>query len=81
MAINVPACDAHFDTSCTGTVTLPFSRSQFVNGTSSARNQISGVSSFLDLSTVYGSSSTTANSLRSFQNGKLKTSSENLLPT
>ena len=66
MPISVPKCDSKFDPTCTGTVTLPFSRSQFVNGTTSPRNQITGVSSYLDLSTVYGSDSTTAQSLRSF---------------
>jgi hypothetical protein len=81
MPISVPRCDINFDSACTGTVTLPFSRSKFVNGTTSPRNHINDVSGFLDLSTVYGSNLSTAQKLRSFSKGKLKTSGINMLPT
>ena len=63
---------------------IPFERSDFdpltgVPGT--PREQINAITSFIDASNVYGSDPTTASSLRTFVDGKLKTTaSGQLLP-
>jgi hypothetical protein len=49
-------------------------------GTSNPRQQINAVTSFLDLSNVYGSTQVVADALRTFQGGQLKTSPGGLLP-
>ncbi len=63
---------------------LAFSRSQYdpTTGTSTGnpRQQIQAVTSYLDLSQVYGSSQTVADALRTFSGGQLKTSPGNMLP-
>jgi hypothetical protein len=63
---------------------LPFTRSQYdpTTGTSTSnpRQQVNDVTSFLDLSQVYGSDAATADALRTHSGGQLKTSSGNLLP-
>ena len=48
--------------------------------TANPRQQVNEISSFLDASMVYGSDKTRANALRSFSGGRLRTSSNNLLP-
>jgi hypothetical protein len=62
----------------------PFSRSQFDpatgTGTSNPRQQVNAVTSFLDLSQVYGSDPATADALRTHTGGQLKTSPGNMLP-
>ena len=61
-----------------------FNRSVFDPNTGTAatgpRQQINAVTSFLDLSQVYGSSQAIADALRTFRNGLLKTSPGNMLP-
>jgi hypothetical protein len=63
---------------------LPFTRSLFdpSTGTSMAnpRQQINAVTSYLDLSQVYGSDAATADALRTHVGGRLKTSPGGLLP-
>jgi hypothetical protein len=63
---------------------LPFSRSQFDastgTSTSNPRQQINAVTSFLDLSQVYGSDTATADALRSHVGGQMKTSPGGSLP-
>jgi hypothetical protein len=63
---------------------LPFTRSQFdaSTGTSTAnpRQQINSITSYLDLSQVYGSDAATAGALRTHSGGQLKTSPGGLLP-
>jgi peroxidase len=63
---------------------LPFTRSQTdpSTGTSAANplQQITTVTSYLDLSQVYGSSQIVADALRTFQGGLMKTSPGNMLP-
>jgi hypothetical protein len=49
-------------------------------GTSNPRQQINAVSSYLDLSNVYGSTQVVADALRTFSGGRLKTSPGNMLP-
>src|SRR5205807_6351884 len=55
---------------------LPFTRSNFDpnTGTSNPRQQVNSVTSFLDLSQVYGSDAATADALRTHVGGRLKTS-------
>jgi hypothetical protein len=63
---------------------LPFTRSQFDPGTGTSvgnpRQQVNAISSFLDLSQVYGSDAATADALRTHVGGRLKTSPGGLLP-
>lgn len=63
---------------------LPFSRSQFDPNTgtdlSNPRQQVNSVTSFLDLSQVYGSTAFIADALRSHSDGLMKTSPGNMLP-
>ena len=67
-----------------GPSALPFTRSQYdlSTGTSAAnpRQQINDVTSYLDLSQIYGSSRAVADALRTFVGGLLKTSPGNMLP-
>jgi hypothetical protein len=48
--------------------------------TSNPRQQINAVTSYLDLSNVYGSTQEVADALRTFSGGQLKTSPGNMLP-
>lgn len=77
--IQVPAGDP-----IGGAGPLPFSRSAFdgKTGTSASnpRQQVNNVTSFLDLSQVYGSTQTVADALRTHVGGLMKTSPGNLLP-
>ncbi|XP_069104358.1 myeloperoxidase-like [Argopecten irradians] len=44
------------------------------------REQINGITTFIDASQVYGSDDATANDIRSFTDGKMKVGNQNLLP-
>ncbi len=83
--ITVPTGDAQFDPTGTGTQTIDFFRSLFnpSSGTSTAnpREQITDITSWIDGSMVYGSDKTTADSLRTFVKGQLRSSAGNLPPT
>jgi hypothetical protein len=63
--------------------TQTFERSSFdpATGTSTSnpRQQVNAITSYLDLSNVYGSTRVVANALRTFQGGLLKTSDNGLL--
>src|SRR5439155_8824317 len=67
-----------------GPDSLPFTRSQFDpntgTSTSDPRQQVNVVTSFLDLSQVYGSDVATADALRTHVGGQLKTSPGDMLP-
>jgi hypothetical protein len=62
----------------------PFTRSRFDPGTGTStknpRQQVNAVTSYLDLSQVYGSDAATADALRTHTGGQLKTSPGGLLP-
>jgi hypothetical protein len=64
--------------------TQTFERSSFEpstgTSTSNPRQQVNAVTSFLDLSQVYGSTQVVADALRTFSGGLLKTSPGNMLP-
>lgn len=66
----------------TFTQPIRFTRSEVFPGTgiTTPREQENIITSWMDASNVYGSERTRARWLRTFQNGKLKTSSGNLLP-
>lgn len=82
--ISVPACDPVFDPTCTGNSIIMMMRSQPVEGTgtdeSNPRQFGNNITAFLDGSAVYGSDVHRANWLRTFEDGKLKTSEGELLP-
>jgi hypothetical protein len=63
---------------------LPFTRSQYDPSTGTnirnPRQQVNDITSYLDLSQVYGSDAATAAELRAGQGGLLKTSDGNMLP-
>jgi peroxidase len=64
------------------TVNIPFKRSAIVprSSTTVPRQQVNMNTSWLDASMVYGSDNSRASWLRTFQNGKLKTSTGNFMP-
>lgn len=75
--IQVPLGDAFFDPLGTGTSQIGFSRSLHFRldlSISKVRQQINEITAWIDGSNVYGSSKDTADSLRTFVDGKLRTS-------
>lgn len=82
--IPVPSGDSHFDPMNTGTQEIGLSRSHYdtTTGTdvSNPRQQINSITAYIDASNVYGSDATRAAVLRTFVDGKLKTSTNNFLP-
>ncbi len=76
--ISLPATEKIF------TEDIPFNRSDYQMTTDSrgnkVRQQLNMITSFIDGSNVYGSDSKRAAWLRTMRNGKMKTSSGNLLP-
>jgi peroxidase len=73
----VPKCDTAFDPQCTGNKTMKAWRSAAMEGTgtdsSNPRETKNGVTSWLDLSALYGSNPEIAKKLRTLKNGKLLT--------
>ena len=80
MPIAVPMNDPYFDPNGTGAQTIPFMRSQKMMDENGMPHQINLLTSWIDGAGIYGSDDFRANWLRSFSNGKLKTSENNLLP-
>ncbi len=82
--IPVPSCDAFFDPNCTGSMVLHFNRAAFDTNTGSntnnPRTHINKTTAFLDASMVYGSAFFRAAWMRTYTDGKMKTSLNDLLP-
>ncbi|MEM9587120.1 MAG: peroxidase family protein [Planctomycetota bacterium] len=82
--IEGPTGDEQFDPFATGDVEISLTRSAAADGSGTSidnpRQQVNEITSFLDGSMVYGSDQATADSLRSFQRGRLATSDGDLLP-
>lgn len=80
--IAVPTGDEFFDPFGTGVQEIGLTRSGVAEGTGvdSAREQVNGITAFIDGSMVYGSDAETAESLRELAGGRLATSENDLLP-
>ncbi|TXH68210.1 MAG: peroxidase [Thiothrix sp.] len=78
--IPVPAGDPYFDPKGTGTATIPLTRSNSSLDANGVAQQTNTLTAYIDGSMVYGSDKATADALRSFEGGKLRTSEGNLLP-
>lgn len=84
MDIPVPAFDPYFDPVGTGQAVIPMHRSDYDRTTGFLpgfpRRHFNATTSYIDGSTVYGPDQERANWLRTFRDGKLKTSEGNMLP-
>lgn len=76
--IEVPTGDPFFDPNSEGDKVISFSRS--LHNNENPRQQINTITAFIDASQVYGSDSYRAAALRTFSDGKLKTSDGDMLP-
>jgi len=82
--ISVPTGDPSFDPEGLGMAIIPMFRTMAAENTGTSRQRprehFNSLTSFLDASAVYGSDLHRANWLRSFEDGKLKVSANNMLP-
>ena len=80
IAISVPAGDPFFDPGSSGTAVIPLNRSTFnpLTGSTNPREHQNTITTWIDASSVYGSDKETADSLRTFSEGKMKTSEGDL---
>lgn len=80
--IAVPTGDPLFDPFATGVQEIHLTRSAAAErtGVDAPRQQVNGITAFIDGSMVYGSDEETAEALRSFEGGRLLTSEGDLLP-
>ncbi|XP_061451047.1 dual oxidase 2 [Rhineura floridana] len=80
----IPQGDHIFDSAESGDVVLPFQRMQWAPGTgqspNSPREQVNGVTGWLDGSAIYGSSHSWSDSLRSFSRGMLLSGTDKGFP-
>ncbi|KAI1304155.1 Dual oxidase [Halotydeus destructor] len=76
--IDIEKCDPMFDKGCQGNRKMPFHRAAYDPSTGQSpnlpREQLNHVSSWIDGSFVYSTSETWLNSMRSFKDGKFRTS-------
>lgn len=79
--VAIPAGDPDFDAGATGTGTIALRRSTGVDNPSGRREQINTISALIDAGNVYGTDAATAAKLRTGENGKLRTSDRDMLPT
>jgi hypothetical protein len=83
-AISVPVGDPFFDPTGTGTESIGLDRSKYAlhdgDEADVVRQQANSISAFINGSQVYGSDAQRAAALRTFENGRMKTSEGNLLP-
>ncbi|HSK76347.1 MAG TPA: peroxidase family protein [Thermoanaerobaculia bacterium] len=78
--IEIPAGDPQFDPKSTGQVIMALGRSAY-NDVAGVRQQVNGITAYIDASQVYGSDAVRARALRALDGtGRLKTSAGNLLP-
>lgn len=82
--IKVPTGDPHFDPFGAGEAIIPMQRNLYDpttgTGTDNPRQHPNVLSAYIDGSAVYGSDQERADWLRSFEGGKLRVSTGNLLP-
>ncbi|MEZ5477528.1 MAG: peroxidase family protein [Thiolinea sp.] len=78
--IAVPEGDPWFDPFNTGTAEMGFTRSESITGADGQDYQLNQISSFIDGSNIYGSNQETADSLRSFEGGKLTVNEVGMMP-
>ena len=82
--VQVPAGDPWFDPFGQGTALIFMSRSEVMSGTGTSttnpREHANEITTWIDASNVYGSDTSRANWLRSFVDGKMKMSTQDLLP-
>ncbi|XP_041034593.1 dual oxidase 1-like isoform X1 [Carcharodon carcharias] len=82
--IQVPSGDPVFDPNSTGSVQLPFQRSQWATSSGQSPNnprlQINHATTWIDGSSIYGSSHSWSDALRTFSDGLLASGSDKLLP-
>jgi len=83
LPIVVPTGDPWFDPSSTGQVVIPVSRSLYDSktgiGPGNPRQQINTITAFIDGSQIYGVDPERAAALRTFEGGRMKTGTGNLL--
>ncbi len=79
-SIDVPTGDPLFDPFGTGEEQINLGRSAYEVDENGIRQQVNGITAFIDGSNVYGSDEERAAALRSLAGGKLLTSEGNLLP-
>jgi peroxidase len=82
--IAVPMCDEYFDPNCTGMETIALRRAEYDGNTGTSvanpRTPVNRTSAFIDASVIYGTDAFRLAWMRTYQNGKMKTSFDNLLP-
>lgn len=78
--IEVPTGDEFFDPFATGEETIDLTRSTYTIDEDGVRQQLNQITSLLDGSVVYGSTTERTDALRSFEGGRLLTSDGDLLP-
>ncbi|XP_048472995.1 dual oxidase 1-like [Rhincodon typus] len=82
--IQIPCGDPTFDPNCTRNVHLPFQRGRWTTSSGQSPNnprlQVNHVTTWIDGSSIYGSSHSWSDALRTFSDGLLDSSLDGLLP-